>query len=107
MPRRAGDWLKQAVRDLEHARLAAERGFHECSCFSAQQAAERAVRAFHQALGLEAWGHSTWQLLDSLPAEQRPGPGLIDLARELDRFYMLTRYPNMHPSGPLSVLHQE
>ena len=45
------------------------------------------------------WGHSTWRLLANLPEEYRPDPNLIDLARELDRFYMPTRYPNMHPSG--------
>ena len=99
MPRRARDWLNQAARDLEHAKLVAKKGFHEWACFSAQQAAEKAVKALHQALGADIWGHSTWRLLEELPAGWRPGPELVDLARELDRFYMPTRYPNMHPSG--------
>ena len=58
MATRAEDWLRQAKRDLEHARHALEDGDYEWSCFAAQQAAEKAVKAVYQKLGADAWGHS-------------------------------------------------
>ena len=50
--------MDQAVGDLEHARSDRERGFYEWACFSAQQAAEKAVKAVFQKTGVEDWGRS-------------------------------------------------
>ncbi len=47
MPSRAQDWLRQALRDLEHAEDARKAGRHEWACFAAHQAAEKAVKALH------------------------------------------------------------
>jgi HEPN domain-containing protein len=95
MAGRAADWLRQAQADLAHARRALEDGTYEWSCFAAQQSAEKAAKAAHQALGQEAWGHVITELLDAL----RPDvPGiddeLLDRARALDKLYIPTRYPN-------------
>ncbi|NTW21878.1 MAG: HEPN domain-containing protein, partial [Nostocales cyanobacterium W4_Combined_metabat2_030] len=38
-------WLRQAKRDLDHARLALSGGNYEWACFAAQQSAEKAVKA--------------------------------------------------------------
>jgi HEPN domain-containing protein len=96
---RSKDWLDQARGDLEHARSDAERGFYEWSCFSSQQAAEKAVKAVFQRMGAEAWGHSVADLLAAL-AQHRPVPeDLQGPALELDKAYIPTRYPNAHPSG--------
>jgi HEPN domain-containing protein len=35
---RSGDWLRQAERDLESARLILRGGFYEWACFISQQA---------------------------------------------------------------------
>jgi len=43
--------MDQAVGDLEHARSDRERGFYEWACFSAQQAAEKAVKAVFRRQG--------------------------------------------------------
>ena len=99
MVSRARDWLRQAERDLEHARKSAELGDYEWACFAAQQAAEKAVKALYQKLGMEVWGHSISRMLESLPDEHRPNEDLVDKARELDRHYVPTRYPNFHPEG--------
>ncbi|MGQ9839523.1 MAG: HEPN domain-containing protein [Anaerolineae bacterium] len=56
MAQRSADWLRQAQRDLEHARHDASDGYYEWGCFSAQQAAEKAVKALYQHLGGEAGG---------------------------------------------------
>jgi HEPN domain-containing protein len=50
MPSRAQDWLKQAKRDLEHAKEDLKSGFYEWGCFSSQQAAEKAIKALYQHL---------------------------------------------------------
>ncbi len=47
MPTRAPDWMKQAIRDLEHAEESRRTGRHEWACFAAEQAAEKAVKALH------------------------------------------------------------
>jgi len=44
---RAADWLRQALRDLEHAKRSVELGDYEWACFAAQQAAEKAVKALY------------------------------------------------------------
>lgn len=91
--------MDQAERDLEHAKSDLERGFNEWACFSAQQAAEKAVKAVFQSLGAEAWGHSVADLLQELSRTYPVPPELIDKALELDKAYIPTRYPNAHPSG--------
>ncbi len=96
---RSQDWLDQATGDLEHARSDLERGFYEWACFSAQQAAEKAVKAVFQKMGAEAWGHSVADLLQELGKHRPVGPALVDGALELDKAYIPTRYPNAHPSG--------
>jgi HEPN domain-containing protein len=100
MATRAGDWLRQAIADLAHARHALRDGHHEWACFAAQQAAEKAAKAAHQALGQDAWGHSVTELLQALqpqmPAIDDP---LLDRARSLDKLYVTTRYPNGLPAG--------
>lgn len=99
MAERSADWLEQATRDLEHARHDLDVGFYEWACFSAQQAAEKAVKAVFEKMGGEAWGHSVAGLLGEL-ARRHPVPSrLRDMAKELDQAYVPTRYPNAHESG--------
>lgn len=94
MANRARDWLDQAKRDLEHARHDLLEGYHEWACFSAQQSAEKALKAVYQHLSGEAWGHSVKHLLEGLPPATEATADLINCGRILDRFYIPTRYPN-------------
>lgn len=94
MSDRSHDWIEQAKRDLDHARHDLAEGFHEWACFSAQQSAEKALKALHQHIGAEAWGHSVKHLLEQLPPEMQVPSHLVDCGRILDRFYVATRYPN-------------
>lgn len=91
--------MDQAEGDLEHARHDLKAGFHDWACFSAHQAAEKAVKAVFQKLGAEAWGHSIFDLLEELSRSQKVREGLKDLGLELDKAYIPTRYPNAHPTG--------
>jgi HEPN domain-containing protein len=100
MASRAADWLRQAEADLALGRHAARGGHHEWACFAAQQAAEKAAKAAHEALGREAWGHSVTELLDALRRDApKVDSDLLDRARALDKLYVPTRYPNGLPKG--------
>ncbi len=55
------------------------------ACLAAHQAAEKAVKALYQKLGLEVWGHSISRLLENLP--------------EGYKHYITIRYPNTYPEG--------
>jgi len=105
---RARDWLRQALRDLEHARRSLEMGDYEWACFASQQAAEKAVKALYQHIGVEVWGHSVSRMLRNLPDDLRPPQELVDMAMELDRHHIPTRYPNFHPEGaPMDYYSEE
>ncbi len=93
------DWFRQAEADLRHARHALEDGDFEWSCFAAQQAAEKALKAVFQKLGMDAWGHTLTALIGNLPPSIQTSPKLIDYAKMLDKHYIPTRYPNGFESG--------
>lgn len=100
MTGRAEDWFRQAEADLLHARNSMDDGQHEWACFAAQQAAEKAAKAAHAALGQEAWGHVVTELLDALRVrEPSIDDALLDRARALDKLYIPTRYPNGLAAG--------
>ena len=108
MPRRVEDWIRQSDRDLGHARHALEDGDYEWSCFAAQQAAEKALKALYHSLGGESFGHSVLRMLKELPKEVRPDKGLFKKAADLDKFYIPTRYPNGFDWGaPMDYFEKE
>ncbi len=102
---RSADWIEQARGDLEHARHDLTGAYFEWACFSAQQAAEKAVKAVFQKLGSEAWGHSVADLLEELGQSQSVPQNLGDAALELDKAYIPARCPNAHPSGSPNAIH--
>jgi HEPN domain-containing protein len=96
---RSADWIAQAKGDLAHARNDLEDRFSDWACFSAQQAAEKAVKAVLFRAGAEPEGNSVADLLTEL-ARNAPVPDdLTDAALELDKTYIASRYPDAHPSG--------
>ncbi|MHA1232308.1 MAG: HEPN domain-containing protein [Candidatus Helarchaeota archaeon] len=99
MGNNALDWLRQGEKDLKHAIKSIENQDYEWTCFSAQQAVEKVIRALFKSVNIDAWGHSTSQLLQNLPPNLRPDDDLINMAKELDKHYIPARYPNAHPSS--------
>lgn len=99
MVSRAKDWMRQALKDLSHAELSLRNNDFEWACFSAQQASEKAVKALYESRNMEVWGHSISRMLEELPSELKPLKSLIEKAKELDRHYIPTRYPNFHSEG--------
>ena len=72
---------------------------HEWTCFAAQQAAEKAIKALHLHTGQEAWDHVIAQLLEELPETVDVPELLVEKGRVLDNFYIPSRYPNGHSTG--------
>jgi len=99
MPDRSRDWLAQAQRDLNHAIHACEDEDFEWSCFSAQQGAEKAVKAVFLYMHGESWGHSVFALLKALGEKIEVSELLIEASKTLDKHYIPTRYPNSFVSG--------
>jgi len=99
MPDRSRDWLAQAKRDLNHAVHACKDKDFEWSCFSAQQGAEKAVKAVFLSLHGEGWGHSVYALLKALNEKVKVPQKLLEAAKILDKHYIPTRYPNGFERG--------
>src|ERR1041385_5604849 len=99
MPERSQDWLRQAEGDLQHARNSLEFRDHDWACFASHQAAEKAIKALYQHLHMEAWGHVLMELLKALPQDVKTGDELLAHAKQLDKHYIPTRYPNGFESG--------
>ncbi len=93
-------WLAAAREELVWACYAADGGFHAPACFHAQQGAEKALKAVHYSRGARVViGHNVRALIESLKPRVAALDALVDVGRELDLFYIPTRYPNGLDSG--------
>lgn len=99
MASRESDWLRQAQRDLEVARTTSQAGQFDWACFAAQQAAEKALKALYQHHHAEGWGHVLARLVEGLVADEAELAQYIDRAKQLDKLYIPTRYPNGLDAG--------
>jgi HEPN domain-containing protein len=92
------DWLEQAQRDLQKAQLDLQHEYWEWACFTAQQAAEKAVKSLWMFQGRDVWGHSITPMLRQLENPLVPLE-LVEKAQLLDAYYIPTRYPNGFSEG--------
>ena len=99
--REAFRWLTTAQDDLDSAVILRKNGKFAHSCFHAQQAGEKAVKALWYLADADPWGHSIMKLIDDLEnVDLKLHDRLKSLSRlgmVLDRFYIPTRYPNGLP----------
>jgi HEPN domain-containing protein len=94
MPNRKDDWLRQADHELGVARTTFDAGQYDWSCFAAQQAAEKALKALYQHHHSEGWGHVLVRLIEGLQSDEPDLARFLDAAKTLDKCYIPTRYPN-------------
>lgn len=93
-------WLAQAHYDAAAAALNAREGFAALACFLAQQAAEKALKAYLHAQGERAVvSHATYLLVRRCQEYDPSFADLQDDCRRLDQYYIPTRYPNGLPGG--------
>lgn len=99
MPQRYEDWFAQAKQDLQAAADSLTAGHYEWCAFQAQQASEKAMKALLLYFNREARGHSVVHLVQQAQGYVKIPRGLLTAARELDRHYIQSRYPNGFPEG--------
>jgi HEPN domain-containing protein len=93
-------WLAEALADLDTARYLADGRRYNTACFIAQQAAEKAVKAFLYGQGVEdPWGHSVDALIEDAVTFDASLTSIRDDGPVLDKYYIPTRYPNGLPGG--------
>lgn len=91
-------WLEEAKWDIENARILFNNQRYSTAVFHSQQAAEKAIKALLYSCNLNGWGHSIKTLLDKYNKEvNRPIDIIEKEARNLDREYITTRYPDALP----------
>jgi HEPN domain-containing protein len=93
-------WFEEGENDISTSRILLENKKYNPSAFYSQQAAEKILKGLLLAYNEGTWGHSVLSLLrrldeimdvDISEAEQ--------CAKELDRHYIPSRYPDAYPSG--------
>lgn len=91
-------WFATAEQDLASARWIRDGGYFNTACFQAQQAAEKALKAFLFLQGERGVrGHSTVELLTRCTEFRPEFEALRHHCRVLDRHYIPTRYPDALP----------
>lgn len=90
-------YLSQARHTLASARRDIDDGDFAWACFKSQQAAEMAAKGLIRACGGLATGHSVVSLLQA--AVETVPEGIAHCARELDKVYIPTRYPDVYDAG--------
>jgi HEPN domain-containing protein len=103
MPKNSAEavrWLKQAQQDLEDAEFTRDGSRFNLACFLGQQAAEKAVKAYLYHRGAEdVWGHSLTDLCEDAKIFDMFFDTIKSEARQLDKYYYITRYPEFLPGG--------
>ena len=93
-------WIEEAAKDLEAAEAMIAARHMNWACFLAQQAAEKAAKAFLYGQEVEdPWGHSVADLLRDAATYNASIAPLRPIGGLLDKFYIPTRYPNGLPGG--------
>ncbi|MCS6953684.1 MAG: HEPN domain-containing protein [Bryobacterales bacterium] len=96
--RQAARWLRQARYDLEQAQRLLEQQVYAYSAFLAEQAAQKALKAFLISRGRRSvMIHSVAELAREAARFDVEFSALIDRGRRLDRHYLTSRYPDALP----------
>jgi HEPN domain-containing protein len=91
--------MRQAEKDLSHAKNALKDGDFEWACFASQQSAEKALKAVYDKMHSVARGDSILGLIKGLSTSYTVPEHFFHYARILSRYYIETRYPNGFPEG--------
>lgn len=93
------DWLREAEAELEAARDLLRGGHWSWCCFTAHQAAEKALKAACERLRVPHLGHNLNTLLQPIAAETAVSQPVRSACARLNRYYIPTRYPDAFDQG--------
>jgi HEPN domain-containing protein len=102
-------WLRQAEADIKAAQGSLKNQNYEWACFQSQQAGEKVLKAFWYYYSFDPWGHSVVKLIQEFPRTEikKSLSKLLNKAKELDKLYIPTRYPNGLPDLTPSEVYTE
>lgn len=92
-------YQKQARHTLASAQRDYEAQDFDWACFKAHQAAELYLKGWLRSSDCFVTGHSIQRLLAQLPASVTISQKLQRCARELDKVYIPSRYPDAYTEG--------
>src|SRR3989304_5111834 len=93
-------WFEEGENDISTANILLEHKKYNPSAFYSQQAAEKILKGLLLAYNEATWGHSVLSLLRRLDEIMDVHISEIEqCAKELDRHYIPSRYPDAYPSG--------
>jgi len=93
-------WFEEGENDISTANILLEHKKYNPSAFYSQQAAEKILKGLLLAYNEATWGHSVLSLLRRLDEIMDVDISEIEqCAKELDRHYIPSRYPDAYPSG--------
>jgi len=91
-------WFKQAIEDLKTIDVLIQGQRYDVACFIAQQAVEKALKSYLYFKGEEfVFGHSIAKLCTQCSQYDDEFIALKSKIKNLDQFYIETRYPNGLP----------
>ena len=100
--------MRQAERDLDDSRFLQEGKRYNTACFMAQQAGEKALKAYLYNQGVEdVWGQALADLCEDAKLLNPMFDVIKSLAALLDKYHDLTRYPHLLPGGIPSEAYDE
>jgi len=98
-------WLEQAQYDLKTSQWNVKGKLFAPACFWAQQAAEKAAKAYLYSRGERlVTGHSVAELLEKCKAHDEEFDSLITIGAFLDRFYIPTFRLDIQIPSPVEFL---
>ncbi len=96
----AARWMRQSEQDLDDADFLRNGERFNLACFMGQQAAEKALTAFLYHKRVEdVWGHSLVDLCEDAKLFDMMFDIIKSEARQLDKYFEITRYPGYLPGG--------
>ena len=93
------DWLREAQAELLAARDLLRGGHWSWCCFTAQQAAEKALKAVCEHVRTPHFGHNLNVLRQSIEAQVPVPESVRSACARLNRYYIPTRYPDAFDRG--------
>ncbi len=92
-------WFEEAKNDFEAGIILKQSQKFNLAVFHFQQSAEKPIKALHYFYGLQPWGHSVLKLVQELiDLEKYEYEQFLSIARQVDRHYTTTRYPDTLPA---------